>query len=88
VGWSEVAGASVPGAEATPVMSFGMSTPPETPPPHAFVWQDGVMADLNDLAAGAELMLETAFAITDAGQIIGGAFVGDGYHAFLLTPGD
>ena len=57
---------------------------------HAFLWEDGVMTDLNNLVGDVrDLVLETAIAITDAGQIVGVALVGDQHHlfnAFLLTP--
>jgi uncharacterized membrane protein len=81
VGYSEVAVDVTPGAEASPVA--GEESPPPT---HAFIWQEGVMSDLNDLASGDELVIEAAYAINDAGQIAGGAIVGDEYHAFFLAP--
>jgi probable HAF family extracellular repeat protein len=54
---------------------------------HAFLWQNGVMKDLNDLApAGWEL--EVANDINDAGQIVGyGRLYGGGpRRGFVLTP--
>lgn len=54
---------------------------------HAFVWQDGVMYDLNDLledASGWELTFATA--INDAGQIVGQGTINGEMHAFMLTP--
>ncbi len=82
VGYSETAAEATPEAEATPVA--GEEAAP--PPPHAFVWSDGEMADLNELGDGGELLLETAFAIGDGGHIVGQAVVGADYRAFLLTP--
>jgi probable HAF family extracellular repeat protein len=53
-----------------------------------FIWEDGVMTDLNSLiAAGSGWSLRYAEAINDAGQIVGDAISPDGSdHAFLLTP--
>jgi probable HAF family extracellular repeat protein len=85
VGWADIPFAQSL-AEATPVVNTGISTLPDAPAPHAFVWADGVMADLNELSAGGELVLETAFEIGDGGHIVGGAVVGEDYRAFLLTP--
>ena len=82
VGYAETAAEAMPAAAATPVA--GEEAAP--PPPHAFVWADGVMADLNELSAGGELVLETAFEIGDGGHIVGGAVVGEDYRGFLLTP--
>ena len=43
--------------------------------PHAFLWQDGVMMDLNDLIpAGSNLTLQVAGDINDRGEITGTAF--------------
>jgi probable HAF family extracellular repeat protein len=81
VGYSEVAVDVTPGVEASP--AAGEESPPPT---HAFIWQDGVMTDLNDLTSGGELVIEAAFTVNDAGQIAGGAIVGEEYHAFLLAP--
>jgi probable HAF family extracellular repeat protein len=56
--------------------------------PRAFLWQSGVMADLNSLIpADSPLYLMTAFAINDAGQIAGFGVTGSGdVHGFLATP--
>jgi probable HAF family extracellular repeat protein len=53
---------------------------------HAFIYQNGTMIDLNTLIApGSGWTLSAAFAINDAGQIVGqGSF--NGNKAFLLTP--
>jgi probable HAF family extracellular repeat protein len=55
--------------------------------PHAFVWQNGTMSDLNDLIPpGSGWVLGNATAINNAGQIVGvGSHNGQG-RAFLLTP--
>jgi probable HAF family extracellular repeat protein len=56
---------------------------------HAFLRQDGVMTDLNDLIlAGSPLFLLDAFAINNRGDIVGDAFdlnTGE-FHAYLATP--
>ena len=54
----------------------------------AYLWQDGVMADLNDLiASDSHLYLGVALAINDRGQITGIGVTNEGEpHAFLATP--
>jgi len=54
----------------------------------AFLWQDNVMTDLNTLIpADSPLYLVFAFAINDAGEIVGLGVTGTGQlHAFLATP--
>jgi probable HAF family extracellular repeat protein len=65
-------------------------SPPGLPTgnPHPFLWQDGVMADLNTLIpADSPLQLLTAFSINDRGQITGiGVTSGGDVHAYLMTP--
>lgn len=54
---------------------------------HAFVYQDGSMADLNSLIDPLlGWVLADATAINDKGQIVGGGWVNGQYHAYLLTP--
>lgn len=54
---------------------------------HAFLWEDGIMYDLNDfIPANPEWRLSGAHAINEHGQIAGWGRIGDGEHAFLLTP--
>ena len=53
----------------------------------AFIWQDGVMTDLNELIP-PEFQILTALAINNAGQITGTAGGAPGLAAFLLTPID
>ena len=54
---------------------------------HAFVWQNGVMTDLNgQLPVGSGWELGTAWSINDGGQIVGDGIVNGATHAFLLTP--
>lgn len=56
--------------------------------PTAFIWQKGVMSDLNSLIpANSPLYLATACSINSSGQIIGFAFddAGD-IHAYMVTP--
>jgi probable HAF family extracellular repeat protein len=56
-------------------------------PDHAFLWDDGVMIDLNDyLAQDSSWLLVRATGINDAGQIIGLGFMDGERRAFLLTP--
>jgi probable HAF family extracellular repeat protein len=54
---------------------------------HAFVYQNGRMADLNDLTPGSGWLLSVAYAINNNGLIVGFGVnpLGQG-HAFLLTP--
>jgi len=58
---------------------------------HAFLWQDGVLYDLNDLIDPSDPLAATtelaqAFDINASGQIVGRATIGGFSHAFLLTP--
>jgi probable HAF family extracellular repeat protein len=59
---------------------------------HAFIWQDGVMTDLNTLfPASSNLFATMANKINERGQISGMAIVLSGpdagnIHAFLATP--
>ena len=54
---------------------------------YAFVYSNGVMADLNTMVAASGLVLRYATAINDNGQIVGwGTNSGGAAHAFLLTP--
>ena len=53
-----------------------------------FIWDDGVMTDLNDLLPeGSGWELGLASDINDAGQIVGGGTINDEYHAYLLEAG-
>ena len=54
----------------------------------AFVWQNGVMEDLNELISPeSHMYLVVAFGINDAGQIVGfGATKNGEIHGFLATP--
>lgn len=56
---------------------------------HAFIDRAGVMLDLNSLLVGPSgfSYLQEAFAINDAGMIVGDGVMADGsVHAFLLSP--
>ncbi|HTH48404.1 MAG TPA: immunoglobulin domain-containing protein, partial [Candidatus Limnocylindria bacterium] len=54
---------------------------------HAFVWQGGVMTDLNTLLpSGSGWVLTRANAINDLGQIVGTGILNGTAHAFLLSP--
>jgi probable HAF family extracellular repeat protein len=55
--------------------------------PRAFLWQNGVMSDLNALAPDSTLYLLWASAINSSGQIAGfGATSTGDIHGFLATP--
>ena len=55
---------------------------------HAFLWEDGVMTDLNTLiAADSGWILTTASAINDNGGIVGSGLLNGQVHGFLLTTG-
>jgi probable HAF family extracellular repeat protein len=55
---------------------------------HAFLWEDGVMHDLNDAVVDLDgWVLETATAINASGVIVGhGVHAPYGRRAFVLTP--
>jgi len=54
---------------------------------HAFIWENGVMTDLDDfLPQGFLGYVETAYGINDAGHIVGTAVVGPETHAFVMIP--
>jgi probable HAF family extracellular repeat protein len=61
---------------------------PLTGNPRAYIWRNGVMADLNDLVpANSPLYLLTAFSINESGEIVGfGATESGDLHGFLATP--
>lgn len=57
--------------------------------PHAFLHQDGLMTDLNDLLPpGSGWELTEARDINDHGQIVGWGTIGGDTHGFLMTPDD
>ena len=71
------------------VVGASVSAPgPATGNPRAYVWQNGVMTDLNSLVpARSPLYLLTAIAINDSGEIVGFGATDDGdLHGFLATP--
>jgi probable HAF family extracellular repeat protein len=54
---------------------------------HAFLYENGVMEDLNDLIpAGSNLDLKLAVGINEAGQILANSGDSGTGHAYLLTP--
>jgi probable HAF family extracellular repeat protein len=56
-------------------------------PTHAFVWQSGVMTDLNTLIPGdSGWVLQEATGINDNGQIVGVGVVQGRTRAFRLDP--
>jgi probable HAF family extracellular repeat protein len=71
------------------IVGASVSAPgPATGNPRAFLWQQGVMTDLNSLIpANSPLYLLTAFGINDAGVIVGFGVTGGGdIHGFIATP--
>ena len=80
----QVVGGAGPSGIGAPATSWaGLASGPG----HAFLYQDGVMTDLNDLLPkGSPWRLENAIAINDLGQIVGEGEVNGVVHAFLLTP--
>jgi probable HAF family extracellular repeat protein len=56
--------------------------------PHAFIWVNGAMVDLNSLiGAGSEWELVGAYGINNAGQIVGEGLYNGEARAFRLDPG-
>jgi len=53
---------------------------------HGFLWQDGVIKDLNDYVSGSGWELWSADAINDGGSIIGRGILNGETHAYLLSP--
>jgi probable HAF family extracellular repeat protein len=54
---------------------------------HAFIWQNGVMMDLNDLIPrDSGWNLQAAESINDAGEITGSGTINGETHAFLAVP--
>jgi probable HAF family extracellular repeat protein len=71
------------------VVGASIDGPIATGNPRAFVWQKGVMNDLNAVISGdSPLYLLTSFGINDAGQIVGLGFDTNTneVHAFLANP--
>ena len=55
----------------------------------AFLWQNGVMTDLNTLTCPGSIYLANALGINDQRQIIGDTVTSAGdVHAYLATPTD
>jgi probable HAF family extracellular repeat protein len=58
-------------------------------PNRAFLWEDGVMTDLNTLIpADPSLKLLDAYAISESGKIVGSAIKNGLVRPFVLTPND
>jgi probable HAF family extracellular repeat protein len=67
----------------------GFSIPGPLGSGRAFLWQDGVMFDLNTLIPkDSPWYLQQALSINDDGQIVGFGTIGGNVHAFLATPCD
>lgn len=69
----------------------GTLEPPERGRPRGFLWQDGVLRDLNTLVTTDTYQIEVAYRINDRGQILcsgmGQPGMGQGnLHALLLIP--
>ena len=74
-------------AEATDINDSGQVVGYPLPPPgaHGFLWQNGVVTDLGALPGGNQ---SYAFAVNNAGQVVGYSWAYDGpYHAFLWEDG-
>jgi probable HAF family extracellular repeat protein len=62
-------------------------SPSESGKVHAFLWEDGMMIDLNKfLPPGSGLVLLTATDINEASQIVGYGGTGSEFHGFLMSP--
>ncbi len=73
------------------IVGASVSAPgPATGNPRAFLWQNGVMSDLNALAPGSPLYLLNAFGINEFEEIVGFGVQPDSgeLHAFLAQPCD
>jgi probable HAF family extracellular repeat protein len=65
----------------------GYSWPANSDNPHAFVYLNGIMMDLNSLVpSGAGWQLLEAYGINNAGQIVGEGLLNGQSHAFRLDP--
>jgi probable HAF family extracellular repeat protein len=65
----------------------GYSWPVNGDNPHAFLYLNGIMVDLNSLIpTGSGWQLLEAYGINDTGQIVGEGLLNGQSHAFLLDP--
>ena len=64
----------------------GTLAPPERGRPRGFLWQDGVLRDLNTLVIADTYQIEVAYRINDRGQILCSGMGRGNLHALLLTP--
>jgi probable HAF family extracellular repeat protein len=65
----------------------GYSWPASSDNPHAFVYLNGIMIDLNSLIpSGAGWQLLEAYGINNSGQIVGEGLLNGKSHAFRLDP--
>jgi len=66
----------------------GTLAPPERGRPRGFLWENGIVRDVNTLIAVDTYRIEAAYRINDRGQILCSG-VGNGHlHALLLNPAD
>jgi probable HAF family extracellular repeat protein len=85
----DLVGAGLSINNSNQIVGASVSAPgPASGNPRAFLWQHGVMTDLNTLIpATSGLYLLTAFGINDAGVIVGFGVTGGGdVHGFVATP--
>jgi len=85
----DLVGAGLSINNSNQVVGASVSAPgPATGNPRAYLWEQGVMTDLNTLIpADSPLYLLTAFDINDAGAIVGfGVTEAGDIHGFLATP--
>ena len=80
------AGGSNPPA-TSPRSLMGFSLPGPLGSGRAFLWQNGVMTDLNTLIpASSPWYLQSAQSINEAGEIVGYGTINGETHAFLAKP--
>jgi probable HAF family extracellular repeat protein len=64
----------------------GTLAPAERARPRGFLWEEGIVRDLNTLLADQTYRIETAYRINDQGQILCDGVGNDHLHALLLNP--
>jgi len=66
----------------------GTLTPPERGTPRGFLWQDGVLRDLNTLLVAGTYQIEVAYRINDRGQILRSGVSRPGMDQSVVTQGN